>query len=109
MLRGGVLGYRWRARGARSVRAGYAAFVAELADTHDLDPDDALDAWRNTLGEYFRGRDGTEDRPAGKGYRRATAAAYGEDAWGRAATHELETLQELPAAVGVIDAPRDRE
>jgi putative hydrolase of the HAD superfamily len=213
----------------RSVRAGYATFVCELAEEHGLDPDAARETWRNTLGEYFRGRDGTEYRPARKGYRRATAAlfdgdppadwaatfdratsdvlraepgaveavetladagliqaivsdidtreaesivstfgirdrfahvttseavgykkpdermfrdallgtgvepeealmvgdryehdvegavavglsaaAYGEDAWGPAATHELETLQELPTAVGVDDAPGDR-
>lgn len=60
----------------KSVREGYAAFVAELAAEHDLDPDAALDTWKSTLGEHFRKREGTEYRTAREGYEKATAALF---------------------------------
>ena len=63
----------------KSVREGYAAFVAELADEHDLDPDAALDTWKSTLGEHFKGREGTEYRTARAGYEKATAALFDGD------------------------------
>ncbi|PSP94189.1 HAD family hydrolase [Halobacteriales archaeon QS_1_68_44] len=59
-----------------SVREGYAAFVAELADAHGLDAEAALETWKTTLGEHFRGREGTEYRTAREGYRKATAALF---------------------------------
>ena len=62
-----------------SVREGYAAFVAELADEHGMDPDDALDDWKSVLGEHFRGREGTAYRTASEGYRKATAALFEGD------------------------------
>ena len=67
-----------------SVREGYAAFVAELADERGLDAESALETWKTALGEHFRGRDGTEYRTAREGYRKATAALFdGEppDGW----------------------------
>lgn len=63
----------------KSVREGYAAFVAELADEHDLDSEAALEAWKSTLGEHFRGREGTEYRTARAGYEKATAALFDGD------------------------------
>ena len=62
-----------------SVREGYAAFVAGLADTHGLDAEPALETWKTTLGEHFRGREGTEYRTAHEGYRKATAALFDGD------------------------------
>lgn len=62
-----------------SVREGYAAFVSELAAEHDLDADAALDDWKTTLGEHFRGREGTRYRTAREGYRKATAALFDDD------------------------------
>ena len=62
-----------------SVREGYAAFVAELADAHGLDAEAALETWKTALGEHFRGRDGTEYRTAREGYRKATAALFDGD------------------------------
>jgi len=89
----------------RSVRAGYATFVDELAEEHGLDPDAARETWRNTLGEYFRGRDGTEYRPARKGYRRATAALFDDDPpadW--AATFHRPTSHVLRVEPGAVEA-----
>jgi putative hydrolase of the HAD superfamily len=88
----------------RSVRAGYAAFVAELADRHGLDADAALDTWRRTLGAYFSDRDGTEYRPAREGYRRATAALFDGDPpddW--AATFDRATTDALRAEPGAVE------
>lgn len=63
----------------KSVREGYAAFVAELAAEHDLDLDAALDTWKSALGEHFKGREGTEYRTARAGYEKATAALFDGD------------------------------
>ncbi len=87
-----------------SVRAGYAAFVSELADRHDLDAEAALETWRSTLGEYFRGRDGTEYRLAREGYRRATAALFAGDPpadW--QATFDRATSDALGAEDGAVE------
>lgn len=62
-----------------SVREGYAAFVADLADEHDLDADAALETWKSALGDHFKGRDGTEYRTARTGYEKATAALFDGD------------------------------
>ena len=63
----------------KSVREGYAAFVAELAAEHGLDPESALETWKTTLGEHFRGREGTEYRTARAGYEKATTALFDGD------------------------------
>lgn len=69
-----------------SVREGYAAFLAELAERHPPDVADPQATWTEELGAHFRGRDGTEYRTAAEGYRRATAALYDdpppESVWG---------------------------
>ena len=62
-----------------SVREGYTAFVAGLADAHGLDAEPALETWKTTLGEHFRGREGIEYRTAHEGYRKATAALFDGD------------------------------
>lgn len=59
----------------RSIREGYALFVARLTEAYEL-PEDALDRWKSALGTYFRGREGTEYRTAREGYRQATAALF---------------------------------
>lgn len=95
----------------RSVREGYAAFVDELAATHDLDPEAALETWKTTLGEYFHGRDGTAYRPAREGYRRATAALFeGDPPADWEATFERassETLRAEADAVETVQALAD--
>lgn len=64
-----------------SMRRAHRAFVERLVVDYetDLAPDDALAAWRETLGSYFRERDGTDYRPGREGYRRAVAAVLDED------------------------------
>jgi putative hydrolase of the HAD superfamily len=87
-----------------SVREGYAAFVTELAATHGLDPEAALETWKSTLGEYFRAAEGTEYRPAREGYRRATAALFDgdpPDGWQR--RFENATAGTLRAEDGAIE------
>ena len=59
-----------------SIRAGYAAFVDELAAESSLDSDDALEAWKTTLGDHFRGREGNQYRLAREGYAKATTALF---------------------------------
>jgi putative hydrolase of the HAD superfamily len=95
----------------RSVRAGYAAFVAELADDHDLAPEEAIERWRTRLGEYFRSREGTEYRPAREGYRRATAALFeGDPPAGWEATFDRASsaaLRAEPDAVETVETLAD--
>lgn len=62
-----------------SVREGYATFVEEITDEYDLAADDALGTWKSTLGDHFKGRDGTEYRTARTGYEKATAALFDGD------------------------------
>ncbi len=94
-----------------SVRAGYAAFVAELADAHDLDREAALATWRETLGEHFRGREGTEYRPAREGYRKATAALFDgdpPDGWERVFERASgAALRPVDGAVGAVERLAD--
>jgi putative hydrolase of the HAD superfamily len=87
-----------------SVREGYAAFVAELADEHQLDAQSALDDWKSVLGEHFRGREGTEYRTASEGYRKATAALFdGDPPEGWRATFDRCTAATLRAEDGAIE------
>jgi putative hydrolase of the HAD superfamily len=59
-----------------SIRAGYTAFVGELAADCGFDPDDALERWKATLGDHFRDRRGNRYRLAREGYAKATAALF---------------------------------
>lgn len=62
-----------------SIRAGYATYLQEFAAEYDLDPEEATETWRGVLGDYFKGADGTEYRPARPGYQRAFQALVDED------------------------------
>jgi len=87
-----------------SVREGYAAFVAELAAERDLDAEAALETWTGTLGEHFRGREGTEYRTARAGYRKATRALFdGGPPADWEATFERATNDALRAEPGAIE------
>ena len=94
-----------------SVREGYAAFIAELADERGLDAESALEMWETALGEHFRGRDGTEYRTAREGYRKATAALFDgklPDGWrDRLDRATSATLRTEPGAVETIERLAD--
>jgi putative hydrolase of the HAD superfamily len=91
----------------KSIREGYAAFVAELAAAYDLDPEAALDTWTSALGEHFRGREGTEYVTAREGYRKATNALFedqpDEEAWMRTFRRtSRDAMRTEPGAVDTI-------
>ena len=92
-----------------SIRAGYADYLQKFAAEYDLDPEWAIETWRETLGEYFRAAEGTEYRPAHAGYAQAFQALVDEDLseddWFpgfRDAT--TDTLEPEPNAVGTVRA-----
>ena len=62
-----------------SIRAGYAAYLQEFAAEYDLDPERAIDAWRETLGDHFKAADGNEYRTASEGYTKAFDALVDAD------------------------------
>ncbi|MFC7165159.1 HAD family hydrolase [Halospeciosus flavus] len=64
-----------------SVREAHAAFVARLVEEFDVDadPDDALERWREVVGEHFRTREGTEFRSAVDGYGEAVDVVVGRE------------------------------
>ena len=62
-----------------SIRAGYAAYLREFASEHGLDPERAIETWRETLGAHFKAAEGTEYRTASEGYTRAFDALVDED------------------------------
>jgi putative hydrolase of the HAD superfamily len=62
----------------KSIREGYATFIAEIATVTDLDPQSALETWTSVLGEHFSSRDGPEYVTAREGYRKATHALFEE-------------------------------
>ena len=63
----------------KSIREGYATFVDDLASSADLDPEVALDRWKSTLGDHFKGRNGTQYRLARDGYAKATTELFDGD------------------------------
>jgi len=94
-----------------SVRAGHRAFVADLIETHDLDAslDEALGAWRTTVGTYFRERDGTEFRRARRAYALGVEAIVGErrpepEWWPLLREAVAQTRTPNPGAVETITA-----
>jgi putative hydrolase of the HAD superfamily len=96
-----------------SIREGYAAFLAELAAEHGLDPGPAVERWKRALGEHFRAAEGTEYRTAAEGYRRATAAVFEaegrepppESAWRPILDRSLDAaLRTEPGAIGTVRA-----
>ncbi len=54
-----------------SIRAGYVDYVEQFAAERGLDPEQALDAWRNRLGEHLKAAEGRAYRSAMAGYRKA--------------------------------------
>lgn len=60
----------------KSIRDGYARFIDELAAEYDLDAEDALERWKSTLGDHFKGREGTRYRLARDGYEKATVELF---------------------------------
>lgn len=56
-----------------SVTAAHGRFVAEIVSKHDveMDPEEALSAFREVLGDHFRSRNGKEFRSAKDGYAKA--------------------------------------
>jgi putative hydrolase of the HAD superfamily len=96
----------------KSIREGYATFVAELAAAYDLDPEAALDTWKSALGEHFRSREGTEYVTAREGYRKATNALFedppDEAAWMRTFRRtSRDAMRTEPNAVETIRALDD--
>lgn len=95
-----------------SIRRGYVDYVTEFANEHDLDPEWAIETWRETLGDHFSAAEGTEYRTARKGYAKAFDALVShdltEDEWRpgfRAAT--TAALEPEPNAVETIHALDD--
>jgi putative hydrolase of the HAD superfamily len=94
-----------------SVREGYADFIAALAADHDLDAEAALEDWKSTLGQHFKGRDGTEYRTARAGYEKATAALFDGDPpadWEeRFASATDDSLRPVDGAIETVRALED--
>lgn len=92
----------------KSIREGYAAFVEDVAAEADLDPETALDAWKTTLGDHFKGGDGTRYRLARVGYAKATEALFDGDPppdWeSRLESAVSSALRPEPGAVAAITA-----
>lgn len=95
-----------------SIRAGYAAYLQEFAAEYDLDPEQAIDTWRETLGTHFKAADGNEYRTASEGYTKAfdalVEANLSEEDWrpGFEATTR-ETMEPEPHVVETIEALDD--
>lgn len=64
-----------------SVREGHAAFIEDLLTAFDVEaaPEQALERWREVVGEHFRTRQGTEFRSAVEGYDKAVDAVVGRE------------------------------
>ena len=95
-----------------SIREGYAEFVGGLAEEHGLDPETALEAWKDELGAHFAGTEGSEYRKAREGYVRATESLLAdledppefEEWWPRFREIAAESVRPKPGAVDVIRA-----
>jgi putative hydrolase of the HAD superfamily len=92
-------------------------FVTWLCEQYDLDvdPETALDTWREATGAYFARRTGTEYLPARDAYRTGVEAVTGEslptEEWlprFRACQHELLTPTDgaLDVVETIADGPR---
>lgn len=97
----------------RSVREGYAAFLAEFAERHDLEYESAVETWKSALGDHFRSREGTEYRSARRGYVAATAALFDDDGPDESAWWPLferataEALRPEPGAIEAVETLDD--
>lgn len=100
----------------QSIRAAQQSFVERLVDTLGIaaDADAALDTWRQTVGDSFRARDGTEYRPANDAYRRGVRAVAGEpvarDVW-RPLFDEAfaESIRPTPGAISTLETLAARD
>ena len=94
-----------------SVQAVQRRFVDRLVVEYDspVDAEDAHERFRQTVGDYFRERDGTAFRPAREGYRRGVDAILVPDAetvpW-RPLLRRLqaESVEANPDAVAAIES-----
>lgn len=90
-----------------SIRAGYVDAVEQFAAERGLDPEQALDAWRDRLGEHLKAAEGREYRSAMAGYRKAFRSIVDgglEDSeWRPNFEQTLRAARELePHATGTI-------
>lgn len=92
-----------------SVREGHRWFIERLVEEHEIDasPEDALATWRETVGDYFRERDGTEYRSARDGYARGVEALtekpIPEEAWRPLFERATErSIRPIPGATETI-------
>jgi putative hydrolase of the HAD superfamily len=95
-----------------SIRAGYVDYVEAFAEARGLDPEWALDAWRDRLGEHFHAAEGREYRSAMDGYRKAfqhiVEGDLEESAWRPDFERTLRASRELePNAAETIHALDD--
>jgi putative hydrolase of the HAD superfamily len=99
-----------------SVRSAHVAFVADLLERHAVDAtvEEAIATWRSTVGDHFRGREGTEFRAARDGYEKGVEAVVGDpvprEEWEpafRAAARE--SIEPVPGAVETIERLAERE
>ncbi|WP_247002095.1 HAD family hydrolase [Halosolutus gelatinilyticus] len=100
----------------KSVRAAHTSFVADLLERYDVDRtiEEAIGAWRTTVGDYFRERDGTEFRAAREGYHRGIEAIVGEPlpaAEWRPPFREAvrDAIEPVPGAVETIEELAERD
>ncbi|MFB6178362.1 MAG: HAD family hydrolase [Halorientalis sp.] len=62
-----------------SIRSGYATYLQEFADEYDLDPESAIEQWRDVLGTHFKSAEGNEYVTAHEGYTKAFDAIVEDD------------------------------
>ncbi len=89
-----------------SIREGYESFIEGLVAEYDIDsdPDHALERWKTTLGDHFRGREGNEYRLARNGYEKATAALFdGNPPVGWHARLETAIEESIRPEAGVVE------
>lgn len=97
----------------RSVREGYAAFLAEFSERHGLEYESAVETWKSALGDHFRSREGTEYRSARQGYVAATAALFDGDGpdesdwWPLFERATAEAMRPEPGAIEAVETLDD--
>lgn len=91
-----------------SVRRAHRTAVSAFADERGLEPEPALETWRETLGRYFRERGPRQFRRASEGYQRAFEAVDpdAEPADWRPLFEEAteSVLEPVPGAVETVEA-----
>lgn len=99
-----------------SVQRAHAEFVRDLCERREIDAtvEEAVDAWRTAVGDYFRERDGTEFRSARDGYHRGIEAIVGEeiprDEWEPRFDEIVRaSIEPVPGAVETIERLAERD